>query len=122
VSRRDEKLHVLAHFHQRIVTERSRFNFMRLVSARNRPKCPRLLSHPCFDTPHRRNLRDAHGLTYAIEVGDYFRNLDGEVEEWLFGAAPLHAKQGLAKFKTPRFTRTMSQWLRASANRECGRM
>jgi ubiquinone/menaquinone biosynthesis C-methylase UbiE len=42
------------------------------------------ISHPCFDTPHRRNLRDAHGLTYAIEVGDYFRNLDGEVDEWLF--------------------------------------
>ena len=39
------------------------------------------ISHPCFDTPHRRNLRDAHGLTYAIEVGDYFRNLDGEVDE-----------------------------------------
>jgi ubiquinone/menaquinone biosynthesis C-methylase UbiE len=42
------------------------------------------ISHPCFDTPHRRNLRDAHGLTYAIEVGDYFRNLDGGVDEWLF--------------------------------------
>ena len=69
------------------------------------------ISHPCFDTPHRRNLRDAQGLTYAIEVGDYFRNLDGEVDEWLFGAAPPHAKQGLAKFKTPRFTRTISQWL-----------
>jgi ubiquinone/menaquinone biosynthesis C-methylase UbiE len=69
------------------------------------------ISHPCFDTPHRRNLRDAHGLTYAIEVGDYFRNLDGEVDEWLFGAAPLHVKQELPKFKTPRFTRTISQWL-----------
>src|SRR5918996_6011588 len=37
------------------------------------------ISHPCFDTPHRRNLRGENGLTYAIEVGDYFRNLDGEV-------------------------------------------
>jgi ubiquinone/menaquinone biosynthesis C-methylase UbiE len=69
------------------------------------------ISHPCFDTPHRRNLRDANGLTYAIEVGDYFRNLAGEVAEWLFGAAPLHVTQGLPKFKTPRFTRTISQWL-----------
>src|SRR4029078_10121337 len=34
--------------------------------------------HPCFDTPHRRNLRNAEHKTYAIEVGDYFRNLDGE--------------------------------------------
>lgn len=69
------------------------------------------ISHSCFDTPHRRNLRDAHGLTYAVEVGDYFRNLDGEVDEWLFGAAPSHVKQELPKFKTPRFTRTISQWL-----------
>jgi len=69
------------------------------------------ICHPCFDTPYRRNLRDANGRTYALEVGDYFRNLEGEIAEWLFGAAPPHAKQGLPKFKTPRFTRTISQWL-----------
>jgi ubiquinone/menaquinone biosynthesis C-methylase UbiE len=69
------------------------------------------ITHPCFDTPHRRNLRDGKGVTYAIEVGDYFRNLDGEIFEWLFGAAPLHVKLGLPKFKTPRFNRTISQWL-----------
>jgi ubiquinone/menaquinone biosynthesis C-methylase UbiE len=69
------------------------------------------ITHPCFDTPHRRNLRDASGVTYALEVGDYFRNLDGEVTEWLFRSAPPHVKQGLPKFKTPRFTRTLSQWL-----------
>src|SRR5262245_44626828 len=69
------------------------------------------ITHPCFDTPHRRNLRDENGLTYAIEVGDYFRNLDGEITEWLFGAAPPHVRQEFPKFKTPRFTRTVSQWL-----------
>src|SRR5262245_53538829 len=69
------------------------------------------ITHPCFDTPHRRNLRDENGLTYAIEVGDYFRNLDGAISEWLFGSAPPEVKQGLPKFKTPRFTRTVSQWL-----------
>jgi len=69
------------------------------------------ITHPCFDTPHRRNLRNENGLTYAIDVGDYFRNLDGEISEWLFGAAPPEVKQGLPKFKTPRFTRTVSQWL-----------
>ena len=69
------------------------------------------ITHPCFDTPHRRNLRDWNGLTYAIEVGDYFRNLEGVVTEWLFGAAPPEVTQGLPKFKTPRFTRTVSQWL-----------
>ena len=69
------------------------------------------ITHPCFDTPHRRNLRDAGGRTYAIEVGDYFRNLEGEVSEWLFSAAPPEAKAGLPPFRTPRFTRTLSQWV-----------
>jgi ubiquinone/menaquinone biosynthesis C-methylase UbiE len=69
------------------------------------------ITHPCYDTPYRRNLRDEQGLTYAIEVGDYFRNLDGDVTEWLFKAAPAEVKQGLPTFKTPRFTRTLGQWL-----------
>ncbi len=69
------------------------------------------ITHPCFDTPHRRNLRNEKGLTYAIEVGDYFRNLNGDVTEWLFGAAPKELKQTLPKFKIPRFTRTVSEWL-----------
>jgi ubiquinone/menaquinone biosynthesis C-methylase UbiE len=69
------------------------------------------IAHPCFDTPHRRNVRDANGRTYAIEVGDYFRNLDGAIAEWLFGAAPPSVRHGLPPFKIPRFTRTVSQWL-----------
>jgi ubiquinone/menaquinone biosynthesis C-methylase UbiE len=69
------------------------------------------ITHPCFDTPHRRNLQDEKGLTYAIEVGDYFRNLHGETIEWLFSAAPPQVSAGLPKFRVPRFTRTLSQWL-----------
>jgi ubiquinone/menaquinone biosynthesis C-methylase UbiE len=69
------------------------------------------ITHPCFNTPHRRNLRDAGGQTYAIEVGEYFRNLEGEVSEWLFSAAPPEAKAGLRTFRTPLFTRTLSQWV-----------
>lgn len=69
------------------------------------------IAHPCFDTPHRRNLRDTSGVTYAIEVGDYFQNQDGAISEWLFSAAPPEVTQGLRKFRIPRFTRTLSQWL-----------
>src|SRR5262249_41501087 len=69
------------------------------------------IMHPCFDTPHRRNLRNANRITYAVEVGDYFRDLDGKISEWLFGGAPAAVKQGLPPFKTPRFTRTLSHWL-----------
>lgn len=69
------------------------------------------ITHPCYDTPYRRNLRDEQGRTYALEVGDYFRELEGEVMEWLFGAAPAELKAKIPRFKTPRFTRTISQWL-----------
>jgi ubiquinone/menaquinone biosynthesis C-methylase UbiE len=69
------------------------------------------IEHPCFATPHRRNLRDSAGRTYALEVGDYFRELHGTVDEWLFSAAPPEVKIGLKKFKTPRFTRPIGRWL-----------
>ena len=68
------------------------------------------ITHPCFDTPHRRLLRNDQGLAYAVEVGDYFHDLDGKVNEWLFGVAPAEAKKGLPKFKMPHYTRTLSQW------------
>lgn len=68
------------------------------------------ITHPCYDTPHRVNLRNQEGLTYAIEVGDYFRNLEGQVTEWLFSSAPPDAVEGTQPFKTPRFTRTLGQW------------
>jgi len=67
--------------------------------------------HPCFDTPHRRNLRDENGVTYAIEVGDYFTNQNGEIYEGLFGATPQEYKEKYPNFKIPRFHKTLSQWL-----------
>jgi len=69
------------------------------------------ISHPCFDTPHRVNLRDEGGITYAIETGDYFRNQDGEIIEWLFSAAPPEEHARYPKFQVPRYTRMLSQWL-----------
>jgi len=69
------------------------------------------ICHPCFDTAHRVNLRNEEGMTYAIEVGNYFENTDGRIMEWLFSAAPAEAKEGLTPFRVPRFTRTLGQWL-----------
>ena len=69
------------------------------------------ICHPCFDTPHRVNLRDETGRTYAIEVGDYFRSMDGEILEWSFSAAPAEEKMGLEPFRVARFNSTMSEWL-----------
>lgn len=67
------------------------------------------ITHPCFSTPHRRNLRK-DGLTYAFEIGDYFRGLDGEIEEWIFSSAPADLKERMRKFRIPRFYRTLSEW------------
>ncbi|MEC8893984.1 MAG: SAM-dependent methyltransferase, partial [Candidatus Poribacteria bacterium] len=64
-----------------------------------------------FNTPHRQNLRDLEGQTYAVEVGDYFKNPKGKIKEWIFGTAPPEMKAGLPKFKIPQFTLTISQWL-----------
>jgi SAM-dependent methyltransferase len=69
------------------------------------------ITHPCFDTPHRKNLRDEAGYTNAIEVGDYFRGREGEVDEWLFSAALPEVREGLAPFRIPVFMRTLSSWL-----------
>jgi ubiquinone/menaquinone biosynthesis C-methylase UbiE len=69
------------------------------------------ITHPCFDTPHRKNLRDETGYTYAIEVGDYFGGREGEAEEWLFHAAPPEVREGLPPFRIPVFMRTLSSWL-----------
>lgn len=74
------------------------------------------ITHPCFDTPHRKNLRDTNRKTYAIEVGDYFRDLNGEIDEWLFKGAPAEEKRGLRKFRIPRFTRTLGHWLNLIAD------
>lgn len=69
------------------------------------------ITHPCFNTPHRKLLRDEHGKEIALEVGGYFQNIDGRIEEWHFGAAPPEVKATLPKFKVPRFHRTVSSWL-----------
>ncbi|MEM7251292.1 MAG: class I SAM-dependent methyltransferase [Pseudomonadota bacterium] len=69
------------------------------------------IAHPCFDTAHRRNRRGADGLTYAIEVGRYFESQQGDISEWTFGSAPDDVRERYQKFRTPRFTRTLSEWM-----------
>lgn len=71
------------------------------------------ISHPCFNTSYRKNLRDADGNTYAIEIGSYFKNGSPVIEEWIFGACPADLKSQLPKFKIPTFSRTLSQWVMA---------
>lgn len=66
------------------------------------------ITHPCFDTPHRVKLRNPDGSTKAYEVGDYFRNLEGDILELPLGSRG--AELGYSSVHIPRFTRTLSQW------------
>jgi SAM-dependent methyltransferase len=69
--------------------------------------------HPCTNAPHRKNARNAGGVTQAIEIGRYFERIDGQIDEWIFSAAPREATAGLPLFRVPRFHRTLAEWLNA---------
>jgi ubiquinone/menaquinone biosynthesis C-methylase UbiE len=69
------------------------------------------ITHPCFMTRRWKWVCDAAGKRVAVECGDYFAQMDGEIEEWTFGAAPPELKAVLPRFRVPRFTRTLSGWL-----------
>lgn len=69
------------------------------------------IEHPCFNPAHRKTLRNDIGHAYAREVGDYFRNLSGEADEWIFSTLPRELKKRFRPFRVPRFTRTLSEWL-----------
>ena len=48
-----------------------------------------------------------------MEVGRYFDRIDGQIDRWLFAAAPEEAKAGLRPFEVPIFHRTLSEWMNA---------
>jgi hypothetical protein len=58
-------------------------------------------------------VRDSNRAAYAVEVGRYYDRMDGEIERWLFKAAPAEARAGLREFEVPRFHRTLAEWLNA---------
>ncbi len=69
------------------------------------------ITHPCFNPPHRKLLRNANRREYAVEVGRYFEKVDGQIDEWLFSAAPPQTRRGLRPFRVPQFHRTLSDWM-----------
>lgn len=46
-----------------------------------------------------------------MECGDYFQELHGEMEHWIFSNTPAELKDELPEFHIPRFTRTLSAWM-----------
>ncbi len=46
-----------------------------------------------------------------IRARGYFQRIRGDVEEWVFSALPKEDYAKVRKFKIPRFTRRISEWL-----------
>ncbi|MFX1573276.1 MAG: class I SAM-dependent methyltransferase [Promethearchaeota archaeon] len=67
--------------------------------------------HPCFAGNDCEWVRNKEGKKTGFIVRNYFKNYNGEFEEWIFGAAPKEITEGMRKFRIPRFTRTLSEWL-----------
>jgi SAM-dependent methyltransferase len=67
--------------------------------------------HPCFVPPRRRNARDADGRVVAVEIADYFRETDGEMERWWLTGVPASDRASVPPFAVPRFHRTLTSWV-----------
>jgi ubiquinone/menaquinone biosynthesis C-methylase UbiE len=71
------------------------------------------ITHPCFDRPLRAWVRDEAGHKVAYQCGDYFKDPDGRVEEWLFSTTPPEVRHATPMFQVPTFCRPLSVWLNA---------
>ncbi len=69
------------------------------------------ISHPCFATSRWKWACDQTGKRVALECGDYFREENGNIEEFTFSVTPQELKKKFPKFKVPRFTHTLAYWL-----------
>ncbi|NQU05988.1 MAG: class I SAM-dependent methyltransferase [Calditrichaeota bacterium] len=69
------------------------------------------ICHPCFMTRRWKKVFDEDGKEIAVECGDYFNPLNGEIEEWTFSRAPADLREKYAPFRVPYFDRTLASWL-----------
>ena len=69
------------------------------------------ITHPCFQTPLWRWIRDESGKKVGVVCGEYFNQKPGRIDEWIFSNLPAELKGTLRKFKIPYFDRTLSGWL-----------
>ncbi|MCK4753427.1 MAG: methyltransferase domain-containing protein [Planctomycetes bacterium] len=69
------------------------------------------LLHPCFFTPKREWIRDENNKQIALKCGDYFRELRGGIDQWIFSTTPKELRNKIPEFKTPYFYLTLSKWL-----------
>ncbi len=67
--------------------------------------------HPCFVPPKRRNVRGENGTVCAVEVAEYFNEVDGQIDRWIFSDIPEEQRTVLEPFSVPRFHRTLASWV-----------
>ena len=67
------------------------------------------ITHPFFDRIGSQWLYE-NGERTGYLVKDYFRNPDGEIDEWMFSAVPPQAKTAYKNFKIPRFNKRIAEW------------
>jgi SAM-dependent methyltransferase len=67
--------------------------------------------HPCFATPKWEWVADQDGRRFGLICGQYFEQLEGETDEWIFHRTPEAKRKQHRPFRVPRFTRTLSQWM-----------
>ncbi|MFW9875980.1 MAG: class I SAM-dependent methyltransferase [Candidatus Thorarchaeota archaeon] len=69
------------------------------------------ISHPFIANTGFEWIRNEDGKKIGFIIRNYFKQFNGEIDEWIFGAAPKEISEKMKKFKIPRFTRTLSDWL-----------
>ncbi|MFW9940539.1 MAG: class I SAM-dependent methyltransferase [Candidatus Thorarchaeota archaeon] len=69
------------------------------------------ISHPFTANSGFEWIRNEDGKKIGFIIKEYFKQFKGEIDEWIFGAAPKEIAEKMRKFKIPRFTRTLSDWL-----------
>ncbi len=69
------------------------------------------ITHPCFFKKGWEWLRNENDEKLGMVCSNYFYSIDGDIEEWIFSAAPKKITENMKNFKIPRFERTLSQWL-----------
>lgn len=69
------------------------------------------ITHPCFNTTTRKNIRDEADQVTAVQYGDYFAAAKGEIETWTFSTATEEVRGDIPLFRVPDFRRTLSEWV-----------
>jgi len=73
-------------------------------------------THPCFQTPLWKWVRDENANKLGVICGQYFDQKPARIDEWTFSSAPKELTDKLRKFRIAYFDRTLSEWINLLLN------